>query len=668
MVVPEPRVRLRRSTRPRASIIVLTRTTPDTIERCLRSLAEHLPDEIPIETIVLLNGADADVSERVRHIDGITVLTSSVNMGFGEGCNYAAQHARGEFLIFLNDDATIERGWLEELVGAADRDPDAGAVGSLVLFPDGTIQESGSAISSDGMTMPIGRGETTAASRFSFARRVDFCSGCSLLVRRWAWERLGGFCDLFYPAYFEDADFCVALRSLGLHVLVAPNSRVRHQEAATASRHFKDFLIAHHRPTFVARHDAWLRESALPFELHEPGAAILWASNGARRLLIIDDRLPNPRIGTGYGRMRQVLQELADGNYAITIGATETNPLVRLELERAGVEVVRTPLEDHLAEPDRLYDVVLLSRPFTFHRYAALVRERQPQAALVYDAEALFHRRLERQTAYDPDPAVRQEADEVKAMEVAIADQCDDVVCVSEEEAQFFAEHGTPHRVTIVRPRLPARLTGASFRERSGAVLVAGWLGGPRSPNADGLAWFLREVLPLVVARIPWFRLRVTGANPPPAIASLGDPQVTFTGELEDLAPVYNAARLAISPLRFGSGVKMKVFEAISHGVPVVATTLGAAGADDGEPEAVRIADDPVRFADAVVDLLLNREGWDRSRRAAVRTAERWAAPSGPRWADVLERAQLCRSAAAVAARVARSAGSPHAGSSSSRS
>ena len=105
-------------------------------------------------------------------------------------------------------------------------------------------------------------------------------------------------------------------------------------------------------------------------------------------------------------------------------------------------------------------------------------------------------------------------------------------------------------------------------------MLVAGWLGGPRSPNADGLVWFVREVLPLVVARIPWFRLRVTGANPPPAIASLGDQSVTLVGGVEDLAPVYNAARLAISPLRFGSGVKMKVLEAISLGWPLVLSSL----------------------------------------------------------------------------------------------
>jgi GT2 family glycosyltransferase len=634
----------------------------------MRSLAANLPADIPVETIVLLNGADDAVSARVRQVAGITVLTADVNMGFGEGCNYAARHARGEFLVFLNDDASVEPGWLEELLGAADRDLDAGAVGSLILSPDGTLRESGSAISCDGITTPIGRGEMTDGSRFSFARRVDFCSGCSLLVRRWAWERLGGFCERYYPAYFEDADFCVALRALGLHVIVAPASRVRHQEAATATRDFRDFLIAHHRPTFIARHEAWLRESAVPLELTGVGAAMLWASGGPRRLLIIDDRLPNPRSGSGYGRMWQTVQELAASNYALTFCACENNPRLRPELERAGVEVVGRPLEDHLAEPDRLYDVVLISRPYPFRRFASVVRDRQPQAALVYDAEALFHRRLLRQATYDPDPAIQQEAADVRTMEVAIAGECDDAVCVSDEEAQFFRQHGTPHRVTIVRPLLPARLSGASFRDRSGAVLIAGWLGGPRSPNADGLNWFVREVLPLVVARIPWFRLRVTGADPPPAIASLADQSVTFVGEIENLATVYNATRVAISPVRFGAGVKMKVLEAISFGVPVVATTLGAAGAHDAEPGAVRIADDPAGFAGAVADLLLNREQWEPSRRAAARTAERWAAPAGPRWADVLERAQLCRSTAAVATRVARSFGAPHAGSSSNRS
>ena len=109
---------------------------------------------------------------------------------------------------------------------------------------------------------------------------------------------------------------------------------------------------------------------------------------------------------------------------------------------------------------------------------------------------------------------------------------------------------------------------------------VAGWSAGPSGPNADGLRWFVRDVLPRVKAEVPWVRLRVTGSMMPVEISALADPNVRCEGEVNDLAAFYDGLRVAIAPLRFGAGVKLKTVQALQHGVPIVCTSIGAEAID----------------------------------------------------------------------------------------
>ena len=127
----------------------------------------------------------------------------------------------------------------------------------------------------------------------------------------------------------------------------------------------------------------------------------------------------------------------------------------------------------------------------------------------------------------------------------------------------------------------------------------------------------MRAVLPLVRVYLPWVRLRVTGANPPPEIVTLRGPNVLFEGHVEALSDFYDAVRVVIVPMRYGSGVKIKTIESLQYGVPVVTTSLGAEGVDTRARTALDIADDPRQFADRVVSLLTDEHVWS-SRRASI--------------------------------------------------
>jgi glycosyltransferase involved in cell wall biosynthesis len=151
------------------------------------------------------------------------------------------------------------------------------------------------------------------------------------------------------------------------------------------------------------------------------------------------------------------------------------------------------------------------------------------------------------------------------------------------------------------------------------------------------------------VAAVPDARLRVTGEPPPEIRQFVTDRSIEFLGLVPDLYDVYNAARVAVVPLRYGAGLSMKSFEALKFGVPVVATTVGAADLDSIAPGAVWTADTDSAFADAVVASLTMRDQWNAQRSAILESLRSRPASARHQWRAVLENAQLARVTRTVA-------------------
>jgi O-antigen biosynthesis protein len=632
----------------RASILIVCYRHVELLADCLESLRRNVSDAVPSETIVLFNGTGERQRERLREaLESARVITSPVNLGFGGGNNRASAHARGEYLVMLNDDAEVQPGWLESLVETADRHPDAGAVGSRILNPDGSLQEAGSVIWSDASTLGVGRGLPEGSTRYSYLREVDYSSACSLLVRRRTFERLGGFDERYFPGYNEDVDLCLGICRLGQRVLYQPRSVVVHHESQTGGE-IKDFLILRSRGLLRER---WPEElgrqpEPRPWDRVAVELAVHRARRSPRRALIIDDRLPDPAVGSGYGRMLDVVRELAGAGYAISLLPTGTAEGDRRELQDLGVEIIEEDLVSHLASPGRLYDVAIVSRPHNFTCTIRALRRFEPQAVVIYDAEAVFHRRLERQVevlrASDSMAAERMvlEAERMRRLEQRIVRSADRAVSVSEVEAEFLrsVRRGCP--VDVVAPLEPdVQLTRSPFSDRRGMLFVASWLAPYPSPNSDGLEWFAECVLPTIKRRVPWAQLSVTGAEPHEQVLGLEGPWVRFTGRVGDLSAVYDQARVVIVPMRFGAGVKRKVTEALQHGVPVVTTSVGAEGVDGAGGPALGVCDQPAEFAERVLTLLEDRRAWDSARAAAESLTAGWSNSRTRSWHDIVETA-----------------------------
>lgn len=636
-------VRLPTPERPRVSVIILAWRNPDLLLRCLASLERHAGAAVSFETIILLNGATDEVRSVVRRGQvGARVLESGVNLGFAGGCNRASAAARGEFSFFLNDDAEVAQRCLEVLIETADAHPRAGAVGGLILFPDGTIQEAGSVVWDDGSTLGVGRGAHGDDPSYDFLRRVDYCSANGLLVRRSAWEAVGGMDESYFPAYYEDADLCLALQQSGHTVLFDPRAKIFHHEGRSSVDGFRLFLVLRNRRRFRAKwaRELVVREPAAPTSAAAIERAVFRARGCPRRVLVIDDRLPDPSVGSGFGRMLEAIQDLAAAGAAVALFATDRRDGDPAVLRRLGVRLIRGDLDRHLATPETLYDAVVISRPHNFERYAAVIRRRQPRAVIIYDAEALFHARLEGKAsllgaeAMDP---LRAEAASMRALEERIAREADRLVSVSVEEAERLRAIDGSRPVDVVFPTSASvSATTADFHARRDLGLVAGWLAGADSPNADGLDWFVRCVLPLIRARVPWMRLRVTGEHVPESIRRLAGPSVSFCGHVQDLSKFYDAMRAAIVPVRYGAGVKIKVVEALQHGVPVVTTSTGAQGLAGAYREALFLADGAEEFAARTVEMLEDDRAWSIARRRILDLASTEGADRGRSWKAIL--------------------------------
>lgn len=185
----------------------------------------------------------------------------------------------------------------------------------------------------------------------------------------------------------------------------------------------------------------------------------------------------------------------------------------------------------------------------------------------------------------------------------------DGIVTVSPEDSAFCtSSYGlqrvlgdVPTGVDVDAFQPPNHLTKAP---------VIGFLGSMDwMPNMDGVQWFVREVLPKVREQIPQIRLKIIGRNPPPSIRALAtDPSIEVTGTVPDVQPHVHGCRVIAVPLLAGGGTRIKIFEAMAMGIPVISTTVGAEGLPVTHGSEIEIADGVEAFARGTLKLLADSE------------------------------------------------------------
>lgn len=232
---------------PHVSFVAVAYGTGPIIVDSIRSLVESLDHTGIAYEYVVVDNAHPTAPRRARHelvlgTAGVTVVTPGRNVGFGGGCELGALHARAGVIAFVNPDVIYRDGWLAPLLAALGTDPahdDPGLVVPVLLDPDGSVQEAGQQLRADGSTRSITTRPT--ADGAGGTGEADYASAACWIVRRDELERIGGFDPAFHPAYYEDVDLLLRLRSLGGQWAIVPDATVvHHRGSSTADRHVPD--------------------------------------------------------------------------------------------------------------------------------------------------------------------------------------------------------------------------------------------------------------------------------------------------------------------------------------------------------------------------------------------------------------------------------------------
>lgn len=230
---------------PRVTIVVLNYNGLRYLEDCLSSVLAD--DELPRE-IILADNASSDGSvDYVReHFPQVRLIANEENLGFARACNQAARTTDTEYVLLLNMDTKVERGWLRPLVEALDSHPNAVIAGSKLFLGDGIhLQHAGGLIHANLNSTHIGYNELDDG-RFDELRPVSYVTGASMLIRRSFLEEVG-YLDETYPLYYEDTDLCIQAQRLRRDILFVPASRGIHYETVGTRRNSFRYTYRFHR-------------------------------------------------------------------------------------------------------------------------------------------------------------------------------------------------------------------------------------------------------------------------------------------------------------------------------------------------------------------------------------------------------------------------------------
>jgi GT2 family glycosyltransferase/glycosyltransferase involved in cell wall biosynthesis/SAM-dependent methyltransferase/Tfp pilus assembly protein PilF len=611
----------------RASIILLCYNKVELTKKCIIALKKNTPQNL-YELIVVDNastdGTAAFLAGLQRETPNLRVLTNKENLGFVEGNNAGARMATTEHLVFLNNDTEPQPGWLEALLQTLDTDSRAGAVGAKLIYPNGTLQEAGGIIFSDGSGWNYGRGKDPRDPRFNFLREVDYCSGACLLVKRHLFEAAGGFDTRFAPAYYEDTDLCFWIRSAGWRVLYQPASVVVHHEGATAGTNlqsgFKRFQTINHAK-FREKWEQTLKQQCAPGEGNVAQAS---DRRSGKRLLVVDALMPMYDRASGSRRMREILRLLAAAGHKVTFLARNGANGARYTaaLQSFGVEV-------YAGDPDRMRQLgyqsdawrldlsaLLLERKFEkaflsfwyiAEHYLPFLRIVSPATAVYVDTVDVHYVRELRRAELEQDHQALAGIAERKLRELRTYWLADQLIAVTQNDADALRTE-LPASVIKVVPNIHAIAADVpAFSERNGILFVGNFA---HPPNEDAVLFFHQQIWPPLKAKLPDLELTIVGNNPPPKVKALAGNGITVTGYVPEMEPYVRSHRVSIAPLRYGAGMKGKIGEALAAGLPVVTTSVGAEGMSSPGEAPFVVRDDPAAFADSVAELYLNQATW----------------------------------------------------------
>ena len=569
--------------------------------------------------VIVVDDASTDATAELESIvSGIRVIRNTEPQRFIRACNAGVAAARGDHVVLLNNDTEPTAGWLDALLDAFARLDNVGLAGSKLLYPDGRLQDAGGIVWGNGNPWNYGNRANPWDPRFCYARQADYLSGAAMMTTRRIWEQVGGLSAYLEPMYFEDTDFAFKVRAAGYKTWFVPASVVYHFEGMTSGTDtttgFKRFQEVN-RPKFKRQ---WARDYA-GFGKEGQNPDLEKDRGIVGRVLFIDYTTPREDRDAGSYAARREIELVQSLGYKVTFLPQNLAHLGSYtdDLQNSGVEVVTAPfvlsLAEFLEKRAAEFDAVYITRYYVAQDTIRHIRSHAPKAKILFN-NADLHFLRELRAAVSADDTSRLAAmRSVREQELEMMKAADLVLSYNEVEHAVIASHTDGQVRVMTCPwvvDIPADVPPLAGRRG------LSFLGSFRHhPNAEGVTWFCRSVLPLCDGA--GAHLTIYGAGMDAAIKALAGDRVDPVGFVENIADAYDRHRVFVAPLLSGAGIKGKVLSALAHGIPTVLTPVAAEGIGLRHGHDCLIAETPEDWARAIRRLMEEDALWSRMSEAA---------------------------------------------------
>ena len=578
---------------PKVAIVVRVGGEKHDTFRCLSSLLTHLT--VPYRVIVVLSEGSKVNRTFLNRMKNIVLIENPENLASNvEIYKLVRGYIKNEkYVLFLANDIWAKNDCLDPMLKMIECNDECGAVSCKMVSLSGKyLLEAGRTMWNDGRLSIYGLGDSPDKPQYSYVRPVDFVSPDCLLVKKEVLDNLYA----SHPLTVE-TDLSRLITESGYCITYQPASIVfkRVDEKSIMDK-------ANESPERYSTrdHQDYLRAGRI--------------GHGAK-ILVIDDYIPAIRYGSGFPRLYEMLICMTNLGCSVTFLPVGNPVKVQPEtsdLQQVSVEVFwgdYANLEQFAKERSGYYDIVLISRPHVFERIKSTVQQHFANAAILYDAEALFYIREMLKAEINGSRIHDEQRSKMIRAEMNLIESADLVIAVSQNTKDIMRENSAQKNIEVWEHIQDMHESNPHWQERVGILFFGSFFAGPGSPNEDAILYFVSEIFP-EIRKALGCNLYIVGGHPTPAVKDLASTDIVVTGYVEDLRQYFDVCRINVVPTRFAAGIPLKLLEVMSYGIPSVVSELIAQQLSLSDKNQVLIAHNHREFSEKIADLYLNEELW----------------------------------------------------------
>lgn len=606
--------------KPRVSIIIPMYNQLEYTYYCVRSIVES--EKFTDYEIIIADDNSTENNEFLKkHLENIIIVKNEKNLGFLKNCNNAAKHAKGDYLVFLNNDTQVKKGWLTELLFVFDNFKDAGLVGSKLIYPDGSLQEAGGIIWQDGSGWNYGNQDKPEKPEYNYIRETDYISGASIMIKKSIWDELGGFDERYSPAYCEDSDLCFAVREKGYKVYYQPFSVVVHFEGKShgtdVNKGIKKYQVINNQKLV----EKWQDELKLKSKNGTNVFTERERTGKRKHVLVIDHNVPTIDKDAGSRTISNFVDSLLGLGYVVKFWVPNMYPPQEYVsvLQRKGVEVLHgdpflswhEPWKKYFKQNMDFFDAILFSRSSVCIPLMIYFKNNNFKGKTMYYGHDLGYLRLEQEILLNRDISLDLKSKILKAEEDFMYENADHSLVCGYEELTFLKRYISQPIHYVAPYFFEVEKDTAPFEERDGIMFIGGFA---HTPNQDAIIWFLNEIYPRIHEK--GIKMTIAGSNIPSFIFEYKQQfkllNIVSNISVDNLNKLYSKSKISVIPLRLGAGVKGKTIEAMSKGIPIAGTFLAFEGIPKDDDFPYKGFNKAEEIAENILHLYSNKQCWEK--------------------------------------------------------